>query len=98
MKKLDEEQLKQALVKKAVGYDTDEEISEFVVDEDGKQLLCKKKVTKKHFSPDLAAIKLVYEKFFSEVQNKYESMSLEQLLQEKARLMQLLEEEKKKCK
>lgn len=95
MSELDEEKLKDALIKKAVGYDAKEEVKEFVVDEEGREVLSKKKVTKKHYSPDLSALKLVLDRYYSDLTVEFENMTEAELLQEKARLLQLLEEEKK---
>ncbi len=90
---VNEESLRQALMKKAIGYDADEQICEFAVDENGQEVLSKKKVTKKHFAPDLSAIKLVLEKYHEQLEQTYSKMTDEELLAEKNRLLQLLEEE-----
>ncbi len=95
MSELDEKKLKDALIKKAVGYDAKEEVKEFVVDEEGREVLSKKKVTKKHYSPDLSALKLVLDRYYSDLTAEFENMTEAELLQEKARLLQLLEEERK---
>lgn len=92
---VNEENLRQALMKKAIGYDADEQICEFSIDENGREVLCKRKVTKKHYAPDLSAIKLVLEKYRAELEDAYSKMTDEELLAEKNRLLQLLEEENK---
>ncbi|HEY8390167.1 MAG TPA: hypothetical protein VIL26_04360 [Clostridia bacterium] len=46
------------IAKKAQGYNVNEVVEEYVMDEEGLKLT-KKKVTKKHIPPDLAAAKLL---------------------------------------
>lgn len=92
---ISESSIQEALVKKAVGYDADDEVSEFGIDDEGREVLLKRKVTKKHYSPDMSAIKLLLEKYHSELEQAYENMSDEELIREKSRLLQLLEEENK---
>ena len=91
-KSISEKEIKNALYKKAIGYEANEVVEEFVLDESGD--LSKKKVTKKHISPDLAAVKLLLEKLEKKTE-KYANLTDEQLLQEKLRLLELLEKSKK---
>ncbi len=91
MDDLSEEKLKKALLKKALGYVAKEQVCEYSVDENGEEVLSKKKVTKKQLSPDLAALKILLEKFYANT--CVEKMSDEELEQEKIRLLQLLKEE-----
>ena len=65
MDDLSEEKLKKALLKKALGYVAKEQVCEYSVDENGEEVLSKKKVTKKQLSPDLAALKILLEKFYA---------------------------------
>ena len=53
MDSLKEKQLEEALVKRAVGYEIEEVIEEFSVDENKVQNLVKKKRSTKHFPPDI---------------------------------------------
>ena len=89
----EEEKLKKALLKKALGYDAKEIIEEFSIDKQGVKTLSKKKITKKHFAPDLTALKLLIEKFYPNIDLKISDMTDEQLLEEKQRILQLLKEE-----
>lgn len=89
----EEEKLKRALLKKALGYDVRESVEEFSVDDNGQKKLSKKKITKKHFAPDLTALKLLIEKFYPDTNLKISDMTDEQLLEEKQRILQLLKEE-----
>ena len=89
----EEEKLKRALLKKALGYDVRESVEEFSVDDSGQKKLSKKKITKKHFAPDLTALKLLIEKFYPDTNLKISDMTDEQLLEEKQRILQLLKEE-----
>ena len=88
----EEEQIKKALLCKALGYDTDEVVEEYVLDEDGQERLLKRKVTKKHICPDISAMKVYFEKYMP-AEASVESMSEKELLDEKARLIKILKEE-----
>ena len=89
-----DEEMRQALVKRAVGYDCDEIVEEYVTDESGKAVLSKRKITKKYNPPDIAALKFLLEQgqvYDQEIAN----MTDEQLQKEKERLLQLLKEKEK---
>ncbi len=95
--KFEKEKIVDALFKKALGYDTEEIVEEFVVDEEsGKLKKNKKKINKKHLPPDITAVKTLLEICGEEIQNKYDNMTQEQLLEERDRLLKLLLEENKK--
>ena len=90
--------IKDALIKKALGYDAKEVVEEYV-ESDGEIKLCKKKVTTKNVPPDVTALKLLLESDDTGV----EKLSDEELLKEKDRLLLALseidkkEKEKKNC-
>ncbi len=86
--------IESALLKKALGYDHNEIVEEYVVDEEGVVKLAKKKVTTKHFSPDIPAAKILLEEFNKNT-NIYESMTEEQLKEQKNKLIKLLKKEGK---
>lgn len=86
-----EDKLKSALFKKALGGVTSEQICEYSIDENGQQILSKKKVTHKQVSPDLAALKFLLESYYRDAD--IEKMSDLELKTERARLLQLLKEE-----
>ena len=88
----EEEELRQALLRKALGYDTDEVVEEYVLSEDGEQKLLKRKVTKKHICPDITAMKVYFEKYEPK-ELDVTQMSEAELLEEKARLLKILKEE-----
>ena len=88
------EKIESALLQKALGYDHDEVVEEYVVDEEGEVKLTNKKVTKKHFQPDIPAAKILLEEFNKNV-NIYENMSEAQLEKEKNKLIKLLKKEGK---
>lgn len=75
-----------SLIKKAKGYYADEIIEEFSY-ENGKEILLKKKLTKKYVPPDLTASKLILD-YFSGKEEEYENMSEEELDQEAKRLIE----------
>lgn len=85
-------ELDKALYKKALGYETDEVVEEYVYDESGDFKLNKKKVTKKYISPDLQSVKMLLDKLNSNKVNKYRDLSDEELLLEKKKLLEKLEE------
>ena len=91
---MDEEiKLKKALLKKALGYNADEVVCEYVLDEDGQAKLSKKKVTRKHYAPDISAVKVLLEQYHGDYANEVLNMTDEELEIEKKRLLNLLKEE-----
>lgn len=86
--KLDVE-IEKALAKKAMGYNLDEVVEEYTIDEGGKEKLIKKKVTKKYVPPDLSSAKVLLEKFQG---NEISTMSKEELLKQRQRLLKQLKE------
>ena len=89
-----EKEITNALYKKAFGYDTNEVVEEFVLDEGGDYKLSKRKVTKKHNSPDLSAVKMLLDKLETKTE-VYSDMTEEELMREKLRLLEILENYKK---
>ena len=87
---MEEDEIRRALLKKALGYDVDEVVQEFCLDKDGQEMLSKKKVTKKHYSPDISAAKLLLERFYRSYEDRVLSMSDEELVREEKRLEELL--------
>ena len=83
--KIDMQKVKDALIKKAIGYDTDEIVEEYVVDEQNKQHLVKKKVTRKFVPADLTASKMLLD-YYSSSSNTYENLSDQELDQEAIKL------------
>lgn len=88
----DEDKIRKALLKKALGYNTDEVIEEYALNE-GQEVLIKKKITKKHYSPDVNAVKILLERYYQTYQEKISLMSDQELLEEEERLLKLLKEE-----
>ncbi|MDR3292878.1 MAG: hypothetical protein LBT20_02100 [Clostridiales bacterium] len=82
------EDLIDALLKKAKGYEAKEVVDEFVVDESNLPVLSKRKVTYKDVPPDLGAVKAIAE---LAAEKEYRSLSTEELLREKRRLLKELE-------
>ena len=89
-KKISSKKIDEAIYKKALGYEANEVVEEFVLDESGEYKLNKRKITKKHISPDLSAVKLLLEKA-TEKKGRYSKMTDEQLYKEKLKLLELLE-------
>ena len=82
------QELKDALVRRALGYDTEEIVEEYR-EEEGEPLLIQRKVTKKSVPPDLAAIRLLLDE---REETPVPEMTDEELAAEKARLMAQLKE------
>ena len=80
--------IKDVLLKKALGYDTTEVVEEYVSGEEGEIKLTKKKVTKQNVPPDLSALKLLLDSQNVSVQN----MTDEELILERERLLKELKE------
>ena len=78
----------ETLYKKAKGYDVEEIVCEYSVDEKGERILTKEKRSTKHVPPDLSAIKAYMELRDSGLSR----MSTEELKKEKERLLKELKE------
>ena len=88
------EELKKALLKKALGFSSDEIVEEYSLDESGNSVLNKRKVTKKYNPPDISAMKILLEKE-DLTEDKLSQMTLSELKKEKKKLLKQLKEEKK---
>jgi len=82
------DKLNDALVKKAMGYSVEESVCEYGMCDDELKLI-KKKISKKYYPPDLSAINLL---IGSVNKSDFETMTDEELEQEKNRLLKLLKE------
>ena len=87
-KKITDNQTKEALIKSAVGFETNDVVEEFGVDESGQLKLLKRKITKKTFPPNISALKTLAE--FSLKENEFSELSFEELEHEKIRLLKML--------
>ena len=92
---MNEDEIKDALLKKALGYESDEIIEEYGTDSEGKPVLTKRKITKKYNPPDISALKFLLEQE-SFGDDEISKMTDQELMQEKNRLLQLLKEKEKK--
>ena len=91
---MNEEQIKDALLKKALGYESDEIVEEYTTDENGQAVLSKRKITKKFNPPDINALRFLLEQL-SLSDDEISHMTDSQLIQEKERHLQLLKEKEK---
>ncbi len=82
------EKLKQALIKKAMGFSHNEVVEEYVISEEGDVKLSKRKITKKFSPPDIPAVKILLEEF--EEKFDFENMTEEELEKEKQKLLEEL--------
>ncbi len=85
--------VKDALVKKALGYDVVETVEEYA-SADGEIVLTKKKVTKKNVPPDVTALKILLDG----EDKKYALLTDEELEEAKQRLIKMLKVKAKKVK
>ncbi len=90
-KDIKEKKVRKALVKRALGYDSEEVIEEYVKTDEG-VVLTKKKVTRKNVPPDVTALKILLECGGEDVS----LMTTEQLEQERERLLLELAQKQKK--
>ena len=86
------EEIKKALLKKALGFSSDEVVEEYSLDENGNSILNKRKVTKKYNPPDISAMKILLEKE-NLSDDTLSHMTLAELKKEKRRLLKQLKEE-----
>ena len=84
------EKIRDALIKRAVGYDTEETVEEYSGSGDGITMV-RKKITRKNVPPDISAAKLLLEE---SGEDDYSAMTDEQLEEEKQRLLKLLKDSK----
>ena len=87
-KNVTKQELIEALIKKALGYDATEVVEEYVGSDDGEVKLSKKKVTTKNVPPDMSALKILLD----DSQKEVGQMTDEELEKEKIRLINLLKE------
>lgn len=91
---VNDEEIKEALLKKAIGYESDEIVEEYTSDENGNPILSKRKITKKFNPPDINALRFLLEQ--GQVSDdEISKMTDKQLMQEKDRLLQLLKQKEK---
>ena len=83
---MSEQEIREAIIKVALGYSLEEVTEEYGV-ENGQLKLVKRKETKKDIPPDLKAVKLLME------DKDYSVLSDEELEQEKQKLLKRLKEE-----
>ena len=88
----DKDNVKDALYKRAIGYEAQEITEEYVGDEEGGVRMVKKKVVSKNVPPDVSAVKLLVE---LDGEEDLKNMSDEELEKEKIRLLELLKNIKK---
>lgn len=87
---VNKQKIKQALLKKCLGYNTKEIVEEYVV-ENKEVKLTKKKITKKHIPADISAMKLYFD-YFNEGASVFENMTDSELDQEAVKLIKRYQE------
>lgn len=86
--------IKKALLKKALGYDADDVVKEYTSVDGGDVVLAKKKVTTKHYAPDVSAVKLLLDRYYKTYKEIVEEMSDESLEEERQKLEECIKEDK----
>lgn len=89
----EEDMIKEALLKKALGYDADDVVQEYTSMEGGDIVLAKKKITTKHYAPDVSALKLLLDRYYKTYKEIVCEMSDDALEEEKQKLEKLVKEE-----
>ena len=84
---MNDEGLKDALIKCAVGFNTGEVVEEYAVDGDGLKLV-KRKVTRRDVPPDIKAVKMLLDG-----EAGVEELTDEQLEERRQKLIAMLKEE-----
>ncbi len=84
--------IKQALKKRAVGYETTEITEEYSTSDEGEVRMVKRKIVSKNVPPDVSAVKLLFDNFTID---DISSMTDDELEKERLRLInELLKESK----
>lgn len=81
----EKEKIVNALTLKAMGFNHDEVVEEYVCTPEGEIKLAKRKVTKKFIPPDIPAVKILLSQFDRNVD--FSNMTEEELKKEKKRLL-----------
>lgn len=92
--------ISKALLKKALGYDINEVVEEYVVDkeDENRLILNKKKITKKNIPPDISAVKTLLQIYAKNKENAFKNYTDEELEKEKMQLLKLLKEKEQEKK
>ena len=85
----DNDEIKNALLKRALGYDSTEITEEYAEDSSGQVRMLKRKVVSKNVPPDVSAVKLLCE-LDSDNYKNLKDMTDDELEREKLRLLKLL--------
>ena len=78
--------INEALLTKALGYEAEDEVLEYVVDENNRENLAKRKITKKKIPPDISAAKAILGFFGEKMNSEITNMTDEELENEKTKL------------
>ena len=92
---MDDDRLKKALFRRALGYSVKEETVEFAKDDSGEEIIAKRKVSIKHIPPDLSALKILLNRFFPDEYKNIDEITEEDLAKERENIFEKLKEEEK---
>lgn len=86
-----QEKVEDALIKKALGYDSEEITKEYSYDEKSKKsILTKTKKTVKHYPPDVSAIKILLSYYGDKTFDELSCLTDEELIIERDKLLEEL--------
>lgn len=88
---MEDVEIEKALIKKAVGFQVEEVIEEFAVDENGNQVLTKRKKTTKNVPPDVSAIKILLSYYDEKTFDELNAMTDDELRHQRDLLLQMLQ-------
>ncbi|MBR2052833.1 MAG: hypothetical protein IJ959_01620 [Clostridia bacterium] len=88
---MEDVEIEKALIKKAVGFQVEEVIEEFSIDENGNQVLTKRKKTTKNIPPDVSAIKILLAYYDEKTFDELNAMTDEELRQQRDLLLHSLQ-------
>jgi hypothetical protein len=96
--KSQQKNLTEALFKKALGYDIEEVVEEYVADkeDENRLILSKKKVIQKKVPPDISAVKTLLQLMTKNKEKNFVNLTDEELEKEKIKLLKLLKEHEEK--
>ena len=89
-KEREKDRILESICRRAEGYTVEETLTEYVIDEEGNRKPVKEKTQNKHYPTDIAAAKAYMELICPE--GEFASMTDEELVREKTRLIKELSE------
>ncbi|MEG1751460.1 MAG: hypothetical protein RR247_00080 [Clostridia bacterium] len=86
----EETKIKNALLKKALGHFANEISEEYLIDDNGNEVLSKRKKSKKYISPDMTAVKILLTEYLGKTLENFSAKTDEELKEEIQELLNML--------